>query len=99
MLLTNFFYELAKGVGMVHGEVGQDFPVEGYLVFFELMDKLAVGEIHLREGGVDTYDPEWTKVSFFLFTVDVSVLQPFFNGIFSYGEYIFSSTEVAFGKL
>lgn len=66
LLLLN---ELLEYFGIILGEVGENFSVQFYILFFKLINKLAVGKAVLSGGGVYFYLPQPPEISFFLFSV------------------------------
>ena len=54
---------------MVLGEVGKDFPVQFYVLFFELVDEFAVAYAVLSGGGVYLYLPKPSEISLVLLPV------------------------------
>ena len=84
---------------MVHGQIGQNLPVEVDIVFFELAHEGRVGIAMLASSGIDALNPKCAKIALLLAAVSVGVLQSFFEGIFGYGKDVFPSTEIAFGLL
>lgn len=96
-LLLCRFHHCLEGIGVVHGQVRQDFAVELDVFFGELVDQPGVGGAVQTGSGIDTGDPEAAKRTLFGFAVAVGVLEAFFNGIFSYRVHISAGAKKALG--
>ncbi len=97
--LFYFVYYSLKSFRMVHGQVGQDFPVEFNVVGFHLSHELAVGHPVHPGTRVDTGDPEGAEISLLVSAVPVGVHHGFLHGVLGYGPHIFTSSKVTFGLL
>jgi len=84
-------------IRVVEREVGEYFSVEVYSLLVECMDQAGVGSTVGAGAGVDTCDPKAAEGAFFGTAVAIRVAHGFIQGIFSYGEYVFTCTEEAAG--
>src|SRR5580704_14186171 len=66
--------DASEGVGVVHGDVGQDLAVELHVRELEAMDELRVGEAVLARGRVDARDPQAAEVALAVAAIAVAVL-------------------------
>ena len=58
---------------VIHGQVGQGFPVEGYVLFSEFSDENGIGHAVLPDTGVDAGDPQSPEIPLLGAAVPVSV--------------------------
>src|SRR3954447_25313429 len=65
--------ESAEGLGVAHGDVGQDLPVQLDARQLQAMDERAVGHALGARGRVDARDPETAEVTLAVATVAVRV--------------------------
>src|ERR1700679_2745046 len=72
---ADLIHQSLEGLGLVHGEVGQDFPVDLDAGLSEAADKSAVGQVVEATGGVDPLDPESAEIPLLLFAADIVVLK------------------------
>jgi hypothetical protein len=96
----SFFYLVDDGFesfGVVHGQVGEDLPVQGDPFFVELAYELRIGHVILTYAGIDTLYPECPERAFLVAPVAVSVSEPFLQGVLGYGVDILAASPVAFG--
>lgn len=68
-----------EGIGVVHGQVGQGFPIDGDIVLGQFTDKDRVGHSVLPHTGIDTGNPETPEVPFLGTPVAIGIRQSFFN--------------------
>jgi hypothetical protein len=81
-LFAHRFYHRFEGVGVVHGQISQDFAVELYFFFRELMNQPGVRDTVGTGSGINPGDPKAAEGTLLGFAVAVSVLQAFFDGVF-----------------
>ncbi len=80
-LLDLIDYSL-EGLGMVHCQVSQYFPVQLNIVLSKFVHETRVGDIMLAGSSVDAGNPKATESPFFSFPVAIRILHPLFEGIF-----------------
>ncbi len=64
-----FLHDLGEDVGLISGEVGEDFAVQINVGFFEAVDEFAIGKTIEDGTGADLDLPETAGVAFFLSAV------------------------------
>lgn len=96
--VLHFVNNSLESLGVVEGKVGEHLTVDLDTSLMDEAHELAVGEILHTCGGVDTLNPQSAEVALFVLTVAVGVGKTFFPGIFCYGPYIATASEVTAGK-
>lgn len=86
-----------EGVGMVHGEVGEDLAVEGDAGLRQLTHQFAVRHAVLASTGVDALDPQRAELALALLPADVRIEQAFFDSVLGNCPNVFAGTVVPFG--
>ncbi len=88
-----------EGSGVIHGQVGQYFSVEFYVMFVNLTHEGGIAHAMLTGTGIDSLNPQAAELTLSLLAIPVSVQPRLFNLIFGYSPYILLTPEVALGKL
>ncbi len=77
------FDDLVKCTWIVNGELGKRFAIEFDVRFLQTVDKHAVSQATLTDGGVDTNDPQLAELSLadasITIGVNLSTNQSFFR--------------------
>ena len=79
--LLNGINHSLESLGVVHGHIGQNLTVEGNAFGIDFSHELGVRHAVNSGGSIDSLNPKRPKFGFFLLTVAVCVLQPFFQRI------------------
>ena len=87
-------YDGAECFGIVHRQIGKNFPVDFDACFVERTHEFRVGEAFETGGSVDTLNPQGAEIAFFRFPVAVSIGQTFFPSVFGNSPDIFTGTDV-----
>jgi hypothetical protein len=88
---------LSKTGFVIHGDVGENFPIEFNPSDFKSMYESTIGESVQSGGGVNSCDPESPKIAFACASVCVSVVPSLFDGFCSGALEVVSSATVTFG--
>ncbi len=91
--------DFRKSCRIVHRHIGQDFSIQLDTGFFQSVHECGVVHIVQTARCVDTDNPEFSELSFFLFSVAVGVDEASFDLLFRFSEVFSSSAVEAFGKL
>src|SRR5271155_3980024 len=83
----------------MHGEVGQDFPVDLDAGLSEAADKSAVGQVIETASRIDPLDPESAEIPLLLLAADVVVLQRAVDGRIGRRDRVLAAAVEAFGLL
>ena len=86
---NNFF----KGFRIILGEVGEDFAVEGDILFLEHGNEFGVGEAVFLESGGEAHVPEAAEVAFLVLSVGEGVGAGMHDGFV--GHALFGRAAVA----
>src|SRR5262249_5819459 len=85
--------------GILDGEIGQHFAVDGYSRLVEAIDKSAVGHAMLAHGRIDALDPEPAKGALLALAVAVAILQCLFHRLLGDADGVLAPAIVALGLL
>src|SRR5579859_4554011 len=86
------FGELREAGGVFHGNVGQDFAVEGNSRGLQAMDQLAVGDAVLASSGANTLNPQAAILALLYAAVALCV------AIRAIGRFLRGLVELALGE-
>jgi hypothetical protein len=95
--LLHRFHELVESLGLVHGQICEDFTIEFDVLQLEFVDELGISDPVFADCGVDTYDPEAAVFALLQLTTNVGVSKTFFNDVFRDGIDILAFAVVSFG--
>ena len=56
-------HHLSKGIGIMHGNIGQDLAVQPHIGALEASHKLAIRKPMQASCGIDPYNPQSSKIS------------------------------------
>jgi hypothetical protein len=92
-------HQSLEGLGLVHGEIGEDLAVDLDPGPDEPADKSAVGEAIKPAGRVDALDPEGAEIPLLLFAADIIVLQRAVDRGVGRGDRVLAAAVEALGLL
>ena len=99
VLFFDLIHHGLEGVGVVHGEVGEDLAVEFDARLGQLTHECTVGHAVLASACVDALNPQAAELTLAKLTSDVCVLEAFFDGVFRDRPNVLAGTVVALGHL
>ena len=88
-----------KRLGIIHGEVSENFAVETDVLLRELAHELGISDPILTRGGIDPLDPKGAEIALLGLAVTIGVSQTFLVSVLSYGPDILSGEEISAGSL
>ena len=87
-----------ESLRIVHCEVGEDLPVEAYVLLCELAHELGIGHTVLTCGSIDSLNPKSAELAFFGLAVTISIGETLLVGVLRYRPDILSGEEIAAGS-
>lgn len=97
-LFTYRIHYSFKGLRVIHGQIGQNFATEFYIVLMNFSHENGIRHSILTCSSINTLNPQAPEISLFGTAVTIGILLPFFIGIFCNRPNIFSSPELALNQ-
>ena len=86
-----------EGFGVVHGQIGQGFPVQIDVVGCQFVHQAAVSGAVGTGCSVDTGNPKATVSALFELSTNIGKSHGAVHGVFGYGPDVFTTAEKTFG--
>ena len=83
-----------EGLGVVHGQVGENLAVDLNTCLVNHTHQLAVRQVLHACGSVDTLNPQRAEVAFFLLAVSISIGETLLPSVLGYGPDVLASAKV-----
>jgi hypothetical protein len=96
-LLGRSLYDFGKGLWVIHCQIRENLPVEGYVRLAEHSHKTGIRSTVQSSCGIDTGNPEPAELALPLPPVAVLVTEGFLYGVFGDRIYVAPPAPIAFG--
>ena len=98
-LLLDLIHHSFESIRMIHSQISQYLSIELNALLRTLAHKFAIWHPVLTSTGIDSLNPEGSKLTFALLSTWVSIEKSLLYSVFGDGPNVFSGTVVPFGHL